>query len=98
MFQILNAKGDVLSETDSPRYIRQRKNGVWYRCEKVDATHLAINGQRYELNDVYINQIDSAEKIKAVALENITNAADIEELKAAVIDAYDAIFDLFQNR
>ena len=95
MFQILNRKGDVLAETDSPRYIRQKNNGVWRHCDKDDATHLAIDGNRFDLNDIFINQIDAADKLKSVAQDNIQNASDIEELKAAVLDAYDAIFDLY---
>lgn len=100
MFQLIDSAGEVVARVDKPRYIRQKPNGVFVRCDEDDAEAIAVHGRRYsiwgraplpETDTVTIVEIDGAEVLSGI--ERITEANS-----GSVANLIDAAFDLDVDR
>ena len=105
MYQLINTSTNQTVNIASPRYVKQNDDGVWIRCKYDDAQCISIAGKRFSIDgkppvedapDVLIvKEVDAGEEITSALRENIANAKSLDEVKAAVLDIYDALFDLY---
>lgn len=50
MYKISTVEGDLISQTDDPRFVKLNPNsGAWIRCTPELAQCIAVNGVRYSL-------------------------------------------------
>ena len=107
MFQLINTNTGEKFNIENPRYVKRNENGIWVRCREEDAECISINGTRYSLyekepvedapNVLIVMEVDGGEPVQTALRENLQNAQTLEEVKAAVIDIYDALFDIYEN-
>lgn len=91
MFAIIS--GGLKGFCDKPRYVKL-KNDIYIECGKEDASHVAIGGVAYDLNETFVKPVDGGEIAfrDGVRLENAES--DINDLDAMVVDmAYDNILN-----
>ena len=109
MYEIFDATTrEVIALADEPTYVyRSPRNGVWVRCDEDKAECVAVSGTRYSIRgrdkisdaptEVSIRKADAAAALRKVALENISHAETLEEVKAAYTDLAEAVLDLYLN-
>lgn len=88
MYSVVNG-GEVIGFCDKPRYVRS-KNGIYVEVAKEDATHVAIGGVAYDLEETFVREVDSGE-ITFHQNERLT------DVKTGVDDSQDAICALSEE-
>ena len=107
MYKVINVTTGQTRNVELPRYVKLSDDGIWIFCTEDDAECVALSGRRYSIAGreavedapevVIIKRIDAGEELNDLLRENLSNAKTAEELKAAVLDIYDAILDIYQN-
>lgn len=88
MYSVVNS-GEVIGFCDKPRYVRS-KNSIYVEAAKEDATHVAIGGVAYDLEETFVREVDSGE----IAFHQDERLADV---KTGVDDAQDAVCGLSED-
>ena len=104
MYKLINTTTGESFNVETPRYIRRNHNGTWIFCSEDDAEGISIDGEINSILDkppientptVLIKKVDGGIQIQNVLRENLQQAHSVEEVKAAILDIYDALFDLY---
>lgn len=102
MYKIKDADGNILTQTDNPRFVKKKPStGVWIQSNAEDAQCLAIDGIRYSIAGrelvedapivVTIEQIENA-------LESFNQHTDIENLSFAVNKIAEEVIEMFSQK
>ena len=108
MYEIYNVDNrEVIGLTDEVTYVKRGKLGIWHRCKEDAAECILSDGIRYSIAGktpvadapvtADIKKADAAAALRKVALENISHAETLEEVKAAYTDLAEAVLDLYLN-
>lgn len=107
MFQVLNLNTGETFNLENPRYVKKDECGIWVRCTEIDAECIAVNGNRFSIANknlvedapqvVSITPIDAGQKISKISFDNLQNAQNIDEVKAAIDDITAAVLDIYLN-
>lgn len=105
MFQLTKSNGDKIYVA-KPRYVRRNSAGIWIQCNAENAECISIFGKRYSIAGknqfddapefLIVNEVDSGEVIQNIH-SRIKAVDSIDEIKKAIIDCYDCIFELYER-
>ena len=104
MYKLINDAGETFN-VDAPAFVRQNEDGFWIFCDEKDAQCISFGGKRYSIAGrqkiadapavMSYMTADAGAEFQNILRENIKNAQTFDEVKAAIIDCYDCIFDLY---
>lgn len=107
MYRVFNMNTGKYFDVEKPRYVKKTPLEIWVQCNEDEAQCISINGERYSIlnrepvedapQTVIVKPIDAGEQLNNLLRENLQQAETLEEVKAAIIDCYDCILDLYES-
>lgn len=49
MYRVTTVEGELITQTDDPRFVKLNHSGAWIRTDAINAECIAVNGVRYSL-------------------------------------------------
>ena len=77
---------EVISLCDKPRFVRD-KDGIWVESDREHADMVAVADHNYELNEVFIREVDGSEYVFGESIKLATAQTDIVDTQEALCEA-----------